>query len=220
VVTKLNDPQCELLLLRTCAYISKLYIFMRTCYPHVFERAQHSFDVALRSSLKRIVTTSGPGFDYNLQAYKLSCSDIMELELIMEDGPRRGLHLIVDKTKVFCPKEDPRSKLVGVFPPNIARPLHGVKLLGGPVSVDFDFNNGLVLKRVARSIELMDVVTKLNDPQCELLLLRTCAYISKLYISMRTCYPHVFERAQHSFDVALRSSLKRIVTASGPGFCD
>ncbi|GJZ93341.1 putative reverse transcriptase domain-containing protein [Tanacetum coccineum] len=29
------------------------------------------------------------------------------LELIMEDGLRRGLHLNVDKTKVFWPKEDP-----------------------------------------------------------------------------------------------------------------
>ncbi|GKA16517.1 putative reverse transcriptase domain-containing protein, partial [Tanacetum coccineum] len=47
------------------------------------------------------------------------------LELIMEDGPRCGLHLNVDKTE-----------------------------------------------RVAKSIELMDVIAKLNDPQCELLLLR------------------------------------------------
>ncbi|GJX23469.1 putative reverse transcriptase domain-containing protein [Tanacetum coccineum] len=142
------------------------------------------------------------------------------LELIMEDGPRRGLHLNVDKTEVFWPREDPRSRLVGVFPPSIARPLHGVKLLGGPVSVDFDFNSGLVLKRVSKSIELMDVIAKLNDPQCELLLLRACAGISKLYFAMRTCSPQVFGRAQHSFDTALRSSLERIVTGFGPGFGD
>ncbi|GJV44339.1 ankyrin repeat-containing protein ITN1-like protein [Tanacetum coccineum] len=142
------------------------------------------------------------------------------LELIMEDGPRCGLHLNVDKTEVFWPKEDPRSRLVGVFPPTIARPLHGVKLLGGPVSVDSEFSSGLVLKRVAKSIELMDVIAKLNDPQCELLLLRACAGVSKLYFAIRTCSPQVFERAQHSFDAALRSSLERIVTASGPGFGD
>ncbi|GKF31700.1 hypothetical protein Tco_0101498, partial [Tanacetum coccineum] len=35
---------------------------MRTCPPRVFEYAQRSFDMALRSSLERIVTTSGPGF--------------------------------------------------------------------------------------------------------------------------------------------------------------
>ncbi|GJY25966.1 hypothetical protein Tco_0400692, partial [Tanacetum coccineum] len=76
---------------------------------------------------------------------------------------------------VFWPKEDPRSKLAGIFPSNIARPLHGVKLLGGPTSVDFDFSSELVMKRVTKTIVVMDTVTRINDPQCELLLLRACA---------------------------------------------
>ncbi|GKB72323.1 putative reverse transcriptase domain-containing protein, partial [Tanacetum coccineum] len=96
------------------------------------------------------------------------------LELIMEDGSWCGLHLNVDKTKVFCPKEDPRSRLAGIFPPNIARPLHGVKLLSGPASVDFDFCNELVMKRVAKTIRLMDAIAKINDRQFKLLLLRSC----------------------------------------------
>ena len=165
-------------------------------------------------------------FSLSLQAWYLDdgtiIGDILTvgkvLELIMMDGPHYGLHLNIDKTEVFWPREDPRSRLAGVFPPNISRPLHGVKLLGGPASVDLAFCSELVLKRVAKTIELMDVVAKLNDPQCELLLLRACAGISKLYFSMRTCPPQVFERAQISFDAALRSSLERIVTASGPGF--
>ncbi|GJT52464.1 hypothetical protein Tco_0978621 [Tanacetum coccineum] len=132
------------------------------------------------------------------------------LELIMEDGPGCDLHLNVDKTEVFWPKEDPRSRLAGIFPPSIARPLHGVKLLGGPASVDFDFCNELVMKRVAKTIGLMDAIAKINDPQCELLLLRSCTGISRLYFTMRTCPPRVFESAQCSFDVALRSSLERI----------
>nr|GEW47028.1 hypothetical protein [Tanacetum cinerariifolium] len=37
---------------------------------------------------------------------------------------------------------------------------------------------------------------------------------------MRTCPPRFFESTQHSFDVALRPSLERIVTAFGPGFGD
>ncbi|GJX26536.1 hypothetical protein Tco_0232832 [Tanacetum coccineum] len=130
------------------------------------------------------------------------------------------LHLNVDKTKVFWPKEDPRSRLAGIFPPNIARPLHGVKLLDGPASVDFDFCNELVMKRVAKTIGLMDAIAKINDPQCELLLLRSYTGISRLYFTMRTCPPRFFESAQCSFDVALRSSLEHIVTASGPGFGD
>ncbi|GKB51256.1 putative reverse transcriptase domain-containing protein [Tanacetum coccineum] len=86
------------------------------------------------------------------------------LKLIIEDEPGCGLLLNVDKTEVFWPKEDPRSRLAGIFPPNIARPLHGVKLLGGPASVDFDFCNELMMKRVAKTIELMDAIAKINDP--------------------------------------------------------
>nr|GEV20895.1 hypothetical protein [Tanacetum cinerariifolium] len=41
-----------------------------------------------------------------------------------------------------------------------------------------------------------------------------------LYFTMCTCPPRVFESAKHYFDVALRSSLERIVTASGLGFGD
>ncbi|GJZ93432.1 hypothetical protein Tco_0665497 [Tanacetum coccineum] len=74
------------------------------------------------------------------------------LELITEDGPRCGLHLNVDKTELFWTKEDPRSRLEGIFPPNISRPLHGVKLLGGPISVDVDFGSALVMKRVSNLV--------------------------------------------------------------------
>ncbi|GKC89036.1 hypothetical protein Tco_1149685 [Tanacetum coccineum] len=90
---------------------------------------------------------------------------LMVLKLIKDDGPEYGLHLNIDKTKVFCSKEDPRSRLACIFPPNIAWPLDGVKLLGGPASVDFDFCNELVL---------MDAIAMINDPQCELLLLHSC----------------------------------------------
>ncbi|GKC15743.1 hypothetical protein Tco_1012525 [Tanacetum coccineum] len=101
------------------------------------------------------------------------------LELIMEDGPGCGLHLIVDKTD-------------------------------GPASVDFDFCNELMMKRVAKTIGLMDAIAKIHDPQCELLLLRSCTGIFRLYFTMRTCPPRVFDSTQRSFDVALRSSLERI----------
>nr|GEW68515.1 hypothetical protein [Tanacetum cinerariifolium] len=66
----------------------------------------------------------------------------------------------------------------------------------------------------------MDAIAKINDPQCELLLLLSCTGISRLYFTMRTCPPRFFEFAQRSFDVAFRSSLERVVTASGTGFSD
>nr|GEY83225.1 reverse transcriptase domain-containing protein [Tanacetum cinerariifolium] len=83
--------------------------------------------------------------------------------------------------------EDPRSRLEGVFLHNISRPSHAVKLLGGPVSVDDDFSSALVMKRISKTIGILDAVAKINDPQCELLLIRACAGVSKLYFAMRTC---------------------------------
>ncbi|GKE05960.1 hypothetical protein Tco_1397978 [Tanacetum coccineum] len=105
------------------------------------------------------------------------------LKLIIEDGPRCGLHLNVDKNE----------------------------LLGGPASVDFDFSSVLVIKGVAKTIELMNAIAKINDPQCELLLLHACTGISKLHFAMRTCPPRVFESAQRSFNVALCFALERNV---------
>ncbi|GJX36459.1 hypothetical protein Tco_0248016 [Tanacetum coccineum] len=105
-------------------------------------------------------------FNLYLQAWYLDDGTIIGdtlvvgevLKVIMNDGPRRGLHLNVDKTEVFWPKEDPRGRFAGVFTPNIACPLHGVKLLGGPASENIDFSSELVMKRVARYIVLLDTV--------------------------------------------------------------
>ncbi|GJZ98719.1 hypothetical protein Tco_0671172, partial [Tanacetum coccineum] len=49
------------------------------------------------------------------------------------------------------------------------------------------FGSTLVMKRVSKTIGILDAVAKINDPQCELLLIRACARISKLYFAMRTC---------------------------------
>ncbi|GKC37854.1 hypothetical protein Tco_1050238, partial [Tanacetum coccineum] len=86
--------------------------------------------------------------------------------------------------------------------------------------LNVDKTSELVMKRVSKTIGYMDAVVKINDHQRELLLLRACTGISKLYFAMRTCPPCIFESAQRYFDVALCSALERIITASGPGFGD
>ncbi|GJY10531.1 hypothetical protein Tco_0378716 [Tanacetum coccineum] len=155
------------------------------------------------SLLHPLICKTRDSFSLSLQAWYLDDGTIVGdtlvvgevLKLIMKEGPRCGLHLNVDKIEVFWLKEDPRSRLTGVFPPNISRPLRGVKLLGGPASVDFYFCNDRVMKRVAKTIVLMDEVAKINNPQCELLLLRSCTGISRLYFTMRTCPPGFFKSA-------------------------
>lgn len=142
------------------------------------------------------------------------------LEIIRVQGPARGLFLNVDKTELFWPVVDPRGEVDGIFPANISRPLKGVKLLGGSVSADVDFCHDLVSRRVDKSLDLMEAIHKLNDPQCELLLLRNCAGVAKLSFTLRTSPPSSLGVAQIRFDVALRTSLEKIVTGSGPGFGD
>ncbi|GKB97162.1 hypothetical protein Tco_0983299 [Tanacetum coccineum] len=63
------------------------------------------------------------------------------LELIMDDGPRCGLHLNVDKIEVFGQR---------------------------------NYSMKQVILRVAKTIMLMDTIVKIDDPECELFLLRAC----------------------------------------------
>jgi hypothetical protein len=142
------------------------------------------------------------------------------LDIIGTEGPARGLFLNVDKTELFWPAEDPRSRVDDMLPINIARPLNGVKLLGGSVSLDEGFCRDLASKRVSKTIHLIEAINKLNDPQCELLLLHNCEGVSKLSYALRTCSPLHLSEAQAQFDQTLRASLEKIVTASGPGFGD
>lgn len=96
------------------------------------------------------------------------------LSIFEIEGPCRGLHLNVKKTEVFWPSIDPRSTADGVFPADIGRPSNGVKLLGGPVSLDLNFIIDMMLRRVHKTIQLMTAIKKLKDPKSEMLLLRNC----------------------------------------------
>lgn len=119
----------------------------------------------------------------------------LQKPFIQAEGPARGLHLCVSKTEIFWPTNDPRRETHGVFPYNISRPIHGVKLLGGAVSLDLQYYNDLVEGRVEKSIHLMNSIKKLKDPQSELLLLRNGTGVSKMYFTLRTTSPLALQSA-------------------------
>lgn len=64
----------------------------------------------------------------------------------------------------------------------------------------------------------MDTIRNLNDPQSELLLLRNCSGVSKLYFTMRTTQPQALQLAQIRYDTHLLQYLQHIVTGDGAGF--
>ncbi|GJR22592.1 hypothetical protein Tco_0971119 [Tanacetum coccineum] len=142
-------------------------------------------------ALHPLVQTINQSCELTLQAWYLDDGTIVgdtlmvakALDIIKTDGPARGLFLNVDKTELFWPVEDPRSRMDGVFPINISRPLNGVKLLGGSVSLDEGFCRDLALKRVSKTISLMEAIHKLHDPQCELLLLRLATNLVHIRVS-------------------------------------
>ncbi|GJX60343.1 hypothetical protein Tco_0291733 [Tanacetum coccineum] len=71
----------------------------------------------------------------------------------------------------------------GLFLVDIRRPSLSVKLLGGAVSIDADFISGLAMRRAANAVDLMSLLPQLNDPQSELLLLRSRMEYSGLWRS-------------------------------------
>ncbi|GJU04921.1 hypothetical protein Tco_1121351 [Tanacetum coccineum] len=108
----------------------------------------------------------------------------------------------------------------GLFPVDIRRPSLGVKLLGGAVSRDADFISGLAMRRAANAVDLMSLLLQLNDPQSELLLLRSCMGIAKLFFGLRTCQPVHMDDAALFFDKGLHGSIENIVVCGGPFFGD
>ncbi|GJT77030.1 hypothetical protein Tco_1043755 [Tanacetum coccineum] len=56
-----------------------------------------------------------------------------------------------------------------------------VMLLGGVVSRDADFISGLAMRRATNAVDLISLLPQLHDPQSELLLLRSCMGIAKLF---------------------------------------
>ncbi|KAL6505584.1 hypothetical protein OROHE_022963 [Orobanche hederae] len=142
------------------------------------------------------------------------------LDIIREAGPGLGMVLNICKTEIFWPSCNGSQLREDLFPSEIGRPLLGMKLLGGAVSRDEDFIKELSKKRASRAIELMHLLPQLRDPQSELLLLRSCMGIAKLFFGLRMCQPTLMEEAAVLFDKELRKAVEDIMVGGGPFFGD
>ncbi|GKC56996.1 putative reverse transcriptase domain-containing protein [Tanacetum coccineum] len=142
------------------------------------------------------------------------------LDIIKVSGPGLGLELNIKKTKIFWPSCNGMKLRKGLFPVDIRRPSSGVKLLRGAVSRDADFISGLAMRRSTNDVDLMSLLPQLHDPQSELLLLRSCMGIAKLFFGLSTCQPIHMEEAALFFDKGFRGSIENIVVCGGPFFVD
>ncbi|XP_026417474.1 uncharacterized protein LOC113312957 [Papaver somniferum] len=137
-------------------------------------------------------------------------------KILQDVGPSYGLHLNIAKTELFWPSFDPRRE--SAFPVNTGKDTDGVKLLGGPVSLDPSFCCRTVAHRVDKTIQLMDKIQMLCDPQCELLLLRSCTGLSRLFFALCTTCPMALLPAAERFDSYLMQYLRRLVVGDNAGF--
>ncbi|KAL7610215.1 hypothetical protein Lser_V15G14394 [Lactuca serriola] len=142
------------------------------------------------------------------------------LDIITVIGPKLGLQLNIKKTELFWPSCDGRKLREGLFPADIGRLPFGVKLLGGAVSRDVSFIHSLAIKRAVIAVNLMRLLPQLSDLQSELLLLRSCMGVAKLFFGLRTCQPVHMEEAAIFFDNGLRVAIEDIVVCGGPFFGD
>ncbi|XP_076896048.1 uncharacterized protein LOC143548884 [Bidens hawaiensis] len=142
------------------------------------------------------------------------------LDIIRSKGPSLGLELNIKKAEVYWSSCNGVKAKIGLFPIGIGRPELGVKLLGGAVSRDAGFISSLAITKASRAVELMRCLTRLHDPQCELLLLRTCMGVAKLLFGLRTCQPMFVKEAVSVFDKGLRAAIEDIVVCGGPFFGD
>ncbi|XP_023771142.2 uncharacterized protein LOC111919782 [Lactuca sativa] len=125
------------------------------------------------------------------------------LNIILLHGPGLGLGLNIKKMEIFWPSCDGKKLHADLFPTDIRRPSLGVKLLGGgggAVNRDTGFISGLAMKRAVNDVDLMGLLPQLCDPQSELLLLRSCMGIAKLFFGLRTCQQVHIEEATLFFD--------------------
>ena len=132
--------------------------------------------------------------DLNLQIWYLDdgtivglCSVVSSLlDRLLVKGPSYGLLLNLQKCEVFWPSGDPSFP---EFPDSVQRVQDisgGADLLGSPVFGPDSFSDDSFGKKIDKVLFYQDQLTDLEDPQVELLLLRSCLSLCKVNHLLRT----------------------------------
>jgi hypothetical protein len=139
------------------------------------------------------------------------------VDFLLHAGSSSGLHVALDKTTVWSP--------YGILPQDTFQDISivtgkGVVILGSAISLDYTFIEATVQERVSKCIKDLDLLSRLGDPQLELLLLRSCLGMIKLNYCWRTSLPGAITKPMMHFQQAIIASLRRIVVGNGPHFGD
>ena len=138
------------------------------------------------------------------------------LDVLVREGPARGLVLSTTITSPDNPKTTVWSKEAEHCPPALAAQgavwveEEGIVLLGAPIG-----SKGYVEKEVRRKVEKVREVTELlpllQDPHTEFVLLRSCLSLPKLSFVLRTTDTTDLTHILRDFDIITRDGLARIL---------
>ena len=162
--------------------------------------------------------------DLNLQIWYLDDGTIVGLrsavssllDRLLVKGPSYGLLLNLQKCEVFWPSGDPSFP---EFPDGVQRAQDisgGAELLGSPVFGPDSFFDDSFGKKIDKVLFYQDQLTDLEDPQVELLLLRSCLSLCKVNHLLRTVPSDKVNVHLERFDTKLRSCLEAISRSSLP----
>ena len=129
--------------------------------------------------------------------------------LVRREGPNYGLFLNEKKSILFNGLMD--LEALDCFPPDIIRCQDsGVKFLGAGAG-DAVFMNHIAQKRVDKIKSILSIAKGLEDPQLELLLLRSCIGIPKFSFLLRMCPPERISAAINNLDAEVDSFLAHVL---------
>ena len=126
-------------------------------------------------------------------------------DLIQEESRKIGLRVNARKCEIWT-AEGTDVEWLKSFPEEVVRvPDQGFELLGAPIGSS-SFCREFAEKRVRRVKEVIDRLPELDDPQMELILLRSCIGFPKFGFTLRSAPPEDIEAAAKSFDAMIEKT--------------
>ena len=132
-------------------------------------------------------------------------SDLLQaIDLIEVEGPPRGLFINRGKCLFHFPSELDTSSVP--LPPDIPSASDGFCLLGAPIGPP-SFCSSSLKDKISSVSQTLSLLPSLHDAQMEVILLRSCLSLPKLFTFLRTCNPVPLQSEYKSFDQLIRSCL-------------
>ena len=135
-------------------------------------------------------------------------------DILVAEGPPRGLLLNPDKSVIFCPGHDELDR------DPLGRGVQraeggGIKLLGAPIGDD-GFVETVLRKRLAGVQTVLGELHNLEDPHIELTLLRNCFALPKFSFALRTVDTSRHPAVLEEFDSLVKEAVEAIFGAPLP----